>query len=142
MAELKTKVTEESVADYIASIEDEQQKKDCKELLKMMKSITKAKPKLWNHGAVGFGTYKYKGASGRTGEWYMTGFSPRKQNISIMLVSGFGDNKDLLKKLGKHKTGGGCLYVKKLEDIDKKVLEQLIKRNMKKMAELQKAKGL
>lgn len=142
MAELKTKVTEESVKDYIDAIEDVQQKKDCKQLLKLMKTITKAQPKLWSHGAIGFGTYKYKGASGRTGEWYMTGFSPRKQNISIMLVSGFGHNKDLLKKLGKHKTGGGCLYVKKLEDIDTKVLEELIKRNMKKMAELQKARGL
>lgn len=142
MSDLKTKVTEASVKDYIDALKDEQQKKDCKELLKMMKSITKAKPKLWSHGAIGFGTYTYKGASGRTGEWYTTGFSPRKQNISIMLVSGFGHNKDLLEKLGKHKTGGGCLYVKKLEDIDKKVLEQLIRRNIKKMAELQKARGL
>jgi hypothetical protein len=140
MAELKSKKTEESVVKYIDDLKDPQQKEDSKELLKMMKKITKLEPKLWTHGAIGFGTYTYKGAGGRTGEWYLTGFSPRKQNISILLMAGFGHNKDLLKKLGKHKLGGGCLYIKSLKDVDKKVLQELIKTNLVKFREMQKEK--
>jgi hypothetical protein len=137
MAELKTKKTEESVEDYINALKDDQLREDSKVLLKMFQKITKQKPKLWNHGAICFGTYIYKGAGGRTGEWYWTGFSPRKQ-ISILLMAGFGHNKDLLKKLGKHKTGSGCLYINSLEDVDKKVLEELVKVNLKKLKELKK----
>ena len=137
MSDLKTKITEDSVVGFINALKDEQQRKDCKELLKMIKKMTKAQPKLWSHGAIGFGSYTYKGASGRTGEWYITGFSPRKQNISVVLMAGFGHNKDLLKKLGKHKTGAGCLYINSLGEVDKKVLEELIKSNFKKFAEQQ-----
>ena len=141
MSDLKTKKTEVSPEDYISSLKDEQQKKDCNELLKMMKKITKKKPQLWSHGAIGFGTYTYKGASGRTGEWYLTGFSPRKQNISINLMAGFSQSKDLLKKLGKHKTGAGCLYINSLGDVDKRVLERLIADNLKRFETMQKEKA-
>jgi hypothetical protein len=141
MSDLKTKITKDSVEDYIASLPDEQQRKDCSVLLKMMKKVTGEKPKLWSHGAIGFGTYTYKGASGRTGEWYLTGFSPRKQNISIQLLAGFDHNKDLLKKLGKHKTGAGCLYIRSLEDIDKKTLEGLLVNNLKKLMIINKERG-
>ena len=141
MAELKSKKTEDSIEEYINGLKDPQQKEDSKELLKIMKKITKKTPKLWSHGAIGFGTYTYKGASGRTGEWYLTGFSPRKQNISILLMAGFSHNKDLLKKLGKHKLGGGCLYIKSLKDVDKKVLEELIRTNLVKFQEIQKEKA-
>ncbi len=141
MSDLKTKITDDSVEDYIEALKNERQRKDSLVLLKMMKKITKATPRLWSHGAIGFGSYTYKGASGRTGEWYITGFSPRKQNISIVLMAGFGHNKDLLKKLGKHKTGGGCLYINSLEDVDKKILEELIRSNTKKFAEIQKKKS-
>lgn len=142
MAELKTKITADSVEDYLGTLKNEQQRKDALVLLKMMKKLTKdSAPKLWSNGAIGFGSYTYKGASGRTGEWYITGFSPRKQNISIVLMAGFGHNKDLLKKLGKHKLGGGCLYINSLEDVDKKVLEELIKSNIKKFAEIQKKRS-
>jgi hypothetical protein len=141
MSDLKTKKTEASAEEFIDALKDKQQQKDCLYLLKMMKKITKAKPQLWSHGAIGFGSYTYKGASGRTGEWYITGFSPRKQNISIVLMAGFEHNKDLLKKLGKHKTGMGCLYINSLKDIDKKVLEQLMVSNLKKFEEIRKDKG-
>lgn len=141
MSDLKTKITDDSVEDYIEALKNERQRKDSLVLLKMMKKITKATPRLWSHGAIGFGSYTYKGASGRTGEWYITGFSPRKQNISIVLMAGFGHNKDLLKKLGKHKTGGGCLYINSLEDVDKKILEELIRSNIKKFSEIQKKKS-
>jgi hypothetical protein len=130
MSDLKTKVTNQSVEKFIDSISDEQVKKDCWALNKMMKKITKTEPKLWGNHTVGFGTYTYKGASGRTGEWYLTGFAPRKQNISIHIMKGFGD-KALMKKLGKHKTGAGCLYIKTLDDVDVKVLEELVSTSYK-----------
>ena len=133
-AEVKTKKTENSVVDYINNIKHEQQKKDCEVLLKMMKKHTKKEPKLWGTSIIGFGEYAYKGKSGREGTWFTTGFAPRKGNISIYIISGVDNYKPLLKKLGKHKTGVGCLYVNSLEEIDQKVLEELIKENAKKMA--------
>lgn len=135
MAELKSRKTEESVEDYINALKDEQQRKDCEVLLKMMKKLTKKEPKLWSHGTIGFGEYEYKGKSGRSGTWYPTGFAPRKGNISINLSSGLDNHKTLLKKLGKHKAGVGCLYIDSLEGIDKKVIEELVKANMKLMAD-------
>ena len=135
MSDLITKVTEESVEDYISALKDEQQRKDCEVLLKLMKKLTKKEPKLWSHGTIGFGEFKYKGKSGRTGTWYPTGFAPRKGNISINFISGLDNHKALLKKLGKHKTGTGCLYINSLQDIDNKVLGELVKANMKIMAQ-------
>lgn len=132
MAEVKTKKTENSVEDYINTIKHDEQKKDCRVLLKMMKKHTKNDPKLWGKSIVGFGEYAYKGKSGREGTWFQTGFSPRKGNISIYIISGVDNHEALLKKLGKHKTGVGCLYINSLEDIDKKVLEELIRANVKK----------
>jgi hypothetical protein len=142
MAELKSKKTEDSVEDYIAALSNEQQRKDSLDLLKMMKKIMKTEPKLWSQGAIGFGEFKYsqKGKK-QLNSWYLTGFSPRKDNISVMLMAGFGHNQDLLKKLGKHKTGGGCLYIKSLQDVDKKVLEELIKTNLVKFKEVMNEKG-
>ena len=136
--EIKTKVTTNSVEDYLNALKDEAQKKDSFVLLSLFKKITKEEPKLWSHGAIGFGEYTYKSKSGQTGNWYPTGFSPRKQNISILLMGGFDHNQDLLKKLGKHKTGAGCLYINSLADVDKKVLEELIKSNLKRFNEMQK----
>lgn len=134
MYKIKTKKTENSVEDYINAIKDEQQKKDCQLIFKMMKKITKKEPKLWSHGTIGFGEYAYKGKSCE-GTWYPTGFAARKGNISISLISGPDNYKALLKKLGKHKTGAGCLYINSLKDIDTKVLEELIKANVEKMAD-------
>ncbi len=133
MSELKTKVNNASVEKFLNAVVDEQARKDCYEILKIMKQVTKEEPKMWGASIVGFGSYHYKGASGREGDWMLTGFSPRKQNLTLYLMHGFDVHKDLLKKLGKHKTSMGCLYIKKLEDVDKKVLKELVAESVKRM---------
>lgn len=137
-AELKTQVNEASVDAFLDNVRDEEVRKDCFEILKMMKQITKAEPKMWGSSIVGFGSYHYKGKSGREGDWFLTGFSPRKPNISLYLMAGFDAEKDLLEKLGKHKTSMGCLYIKRLDDIDKKILKELITKSVKKLKQLNK----
>ena len=131
--ELKTKVNDASVTKFLNSVDDEQKRKDCFEIMKMMNQATKAEPKMWGSSIVGFGSYHYKGASGREGDWMLTGFSPRKQNLTLYLMGGFNAHTDLLKKLGKHKTSVGCLYIKKLSDVDVNVLKKLISESVKVM---------
>jgi hypothetical protein len=126
MAELKTQVNNASVEKFINSTKDEGKIKDCLVLLDMMKKIFKEEPKMWGSSIVGFGTFHYKGKSGREGDWFVTGFSPRKQNMTVYFSLGFKDLAPLLKKLGKHKTGMGCLYCNKLSDIDIKVLKEML----------------
>lgn len=126
MAENKTKATTASVKSYLSAIEDEARRKDCEALAKLMTKATKQKPKMWGTSIVGFGSYHYKYESGREGDACLTGFSSRKGDISLYLVAGFPGQAELLSKLGKHKMGGGCLYVRKLSDVDRKVLEQLV----------------
>ena len=133
MAEIKTKVNEASVEEFLSKVEDEQKRKDCFEIVKIMKQVTKEEPKMWGASIVGFGSYHYKGASGREGDWMLTGFSPRKQNLTLYLMHGFNVHKDLLKKLGKYKTSMGCLYIKKLDDVDKKVLKELVAESVKRV---------
>jgi hypothetical protein len=137
-AELKTKVNDASVEDFLNSVEDEEKRKACFEVLNMMKQVTKEEPKMWGPSIVGFGSYHYKGASGREGDWFITGLSPRKHNLTLYLMGGLDSHADLLKKLGKHKTGVGCLYIKKLEDVDKKVLKELVVETVKTMKKLSK----
>ncbi|MBE0672468.1 MAG: DUF1801 domain-containing protein [Anaerolineales bacterium] len=131
MAELKTKQTEASVEDFLNNIKDEQVKNDCFEITKMMKRATKSEPKMWGTSIVGFGNVHLKYASGRELDWMKIGFSPRKQNITLYLLSGEDLKNPLLKKLGKYTTGKGCLYIKKLADVDKKVLQELIQASSK-----------
>ena len=126
MAENKTKVTEASVESYFSAIKDEARRRDCEALARLMTKATKQPPKMWGTSIVGFGSYHYKYESGREGDSCLTGFSSRKGDISIYLVAGFPGQEGLLSKLGKHKLGKGCLYVRKLSDVDLKVLEQLI----------------
>ena len=133
MSELKTKVNTASVEKFLNAVPDEQARKDSYEILKIMKQVTKEEPKMWGASIVGFGSYHYKGASGREGDWMLTGFSPRKQNLTLYLMHGFDVHKDLLKKLGKYKTSMGCLYIKKLEDVDKKVLKELVAASVKRV---------
>ena len=129
MAELKTQKTTASVAQFLNAIEDEGQRRDSKELVKVMGSITGDKPKMWGPSIVGFGDLHYRSKSGREGDWFKVGFSPRKQNLTLYLpLADVGEHKALLGRLGKHSTGKSCLYVKKLEDVDQKVLEELIKK--------------
>lgn len=131
MAELKTKVTNASVDQFLQGIRDEKKRADCYEILKIMKKATKAEPKMWGPGIIGFGNYHYKYESGRENDWFITGFSPRVQNLTLYTMGGF--DKELLKQLGKYKTGKGCLYINKLEDVDTKVLNKLIISSVKRL---------
>lgn len=135
-AELKTKVNKASVTTFLNKVKDEATRKDCFEILKIMKQVTKEEPKMWGASIVGFGSYHYKSKSGREGDWMLTGFSPRKQNLTLYLMGGFDTHKDLLKKLGKFATSVGCLYIKKLDDVDKKVLKELVAASVKRMKQL------
>jgi hypothetical protein len=134
MAELKTKATDASVTDFLNSVEDEQKRKDCFEVLKIMRQATKSEPKMWGPSIVGFGDYHYVYESGRENDWFLAGFSPRKQNLTLYIMSGFDRYHELLKKLGKHSTGKGCLYIKRLADIDLKVLKELVESSVKVMS--------
>ena len=136
--ELKTKVNDASVAGFLNSVADESKREDSFEILRLMEEVTKEPPKMWGASIVGFGSYHYKGAGGREGDWMLTGFSPRKQNLTLYLMGGFDKYGDLLQKLGKYKTSVGCLYIKKLEDVDKTVLKELIAENVKTMKALSK----
>jgi hypothetical protein len=132
MAELKTKVTKASVDKFLGGIRDEKKREDCYQILKIMKKATKAEPKMWGPSIIGFGDYRYKYASGRENDWFITGFSPRVQNLTLYMTGGF--DSELLKKLGKYKTGKGCLYINKMEDIDTKVLSELITKSAQKLS--------
>lgn len=126
LAEIKTKPTSSSVDSFIDSISDEQKRKDSHLILKLMEKAMKEKPKMWGSSMIGFGNVRYKSpATGREVDWFKIGFSPRKANLSLYLID-LQRHADALKKLGKHKTGGGCLYINKLGDIDIKVLEKII----------------
>lgn len=131
MAELKTIPTKSSVDKFLKGIKDEQKQADCYEILQLMKKATKAEPRMWGTSIVGFGKYHYVYESGREGDWFITGFSPRKQNLTLYMMGGFDQFEDLMKKLGKHSTGKGCLYINKLEDVDAKVLKELITKSVK-----------
>ena len=126
MAELKTKKTSASVAAYLNAIADKQKRSDCKSVARMMRDATGKRARMWGGSLVGYGSYDYKYASGREGTWFICGFSPRAQNITIYIMPGFSGFKILMNKLGKYKTGKSCLYIKKLEDIDQNVLKDLI----------------
>ena len=126
MAELKTKLTDASVEAFLNTLEDESKRKDAQTILQMMQDVTGEAPRMWGNSIVGFGSYRYKYASGKEGDWMLTGFSPRKQNLTLYIMSGFEINADIMSRLGKHTTGKGCLYIKKLKDVDQTVLRELI----------------
>jgi hypothetical protein len=128
VAENKTKVTKVNPAAFIKQM-DERRRKDCQELVAMMSDITGHSPKMWGTSIVGFGQARYKYASGREGDTLLTGFSPRKQNLVLYLGPGI-ENADLMAKLGKHKTGKGCLYLNKLDDVDRKVLRAIVEESV------------
>jgi hypothetical protein len=131
MAELKTRATKASVDTFLQGIKDEKRRQDCYAISKIMEKVTKAEPKMWGTSIVGFGDHHYVYESGREGDWFITGFSPRAQNLTLYTMGSF--DSELLKKLGKYKTGKGCLYINKLEDVDVKVLQELIGTSVKKV---------
>lgn len=131
MAELKTKVNDESVMAFLSGVSDEKRRQDCLAILQLMKDSTKAEPKMWGSSIVGFGSYHYKGVSGREGDWFVVGFSPRKQNLTLYVMTDFEECQDLLAKLGKHTSGKSCLYINSLDQIDRSVLKKLLARAVK-----------
>ena len=126
MAELKTKPTDQSVVEFLNAIPGEKKRRDSFAIVELMKEVTGLEPKMWGTSIVGLGSYHYKYASGHEGDAPLTGFSPRKQNLTLYLHIGFDRNRELLGRLGKFTTGKGCLYIKKLEDVDLPTLKQLI----------------
>jgi len=126
MSDLKTKPHKASVSAFLNAVENETRKRDAKVINKMMTRISGEKPTMWGPTLVGFGSHHYKYASGREGDWIITGFSPRKSAMSLYILPGYGEFDDIMARLGKHKTGKACLYINKLEDVDMTVLEELI----------------
>jgi hypothetical protein len=130
MSDPKTQPTGQSVESFLESVPDERQRQDCREVIELMRAVTGAEPRMWGSSIVGFGSYRYRYASGREGDWPLTGFSPRKQNLTLYLSYGFDQNGDLLQRLGKHKVGKSCLYIKRLSDVDPAALRELLERSV------------
>ena len=135
MAELKTKPNDQSVEAFLSQVEDERKRQDCYTILAIMRQVTESEAKMWGDSIVGFGSYHYRYASGREGDWFLTGFSPRKQNLTLYIMSGFSGYDSLLAGLGKYKTGKSCLYIKKIEDIDTETLKELVRQSVVHVAE-------
>jgi hypothetical protein len=133
MAQLKTQKTNASVPAFLKSIADDDRRKDCQTLVRIMKRAVGAEPKMWGSSIVGFGHYHYKYASGRENDWFLAGFSPRKQDLTLYIMAGFDRYDALMAKLGKHRTGKSCLYLKRLADVDVAVLEDLISTSVEHM---------
>ena len=131
MAEAKTKPTDQSVASFIKKIPDPQTREDCFAIAKLMKEATRSEPQMWGGAIVGFGTRRIQYAGGREADWPLIAFSPRKQNLTLYVMSGSGSHTELLEKLGKHKVAGSCLHIKRLSDIDLPTLKKLIRESVK-----------
>jgi len=133
MSELKTKPNDQSVEEYLTRVDDDKKRQDSTTILALMKEVTGAEPRMWGDSIIGFGSYHYKYASGREGDWFLTGFAPRKRNLTLYIMSGFSEYDDLLGRLGKFKTGKSCLYINKLEDIDLSTLRELDEKSVRHM---------
>ncbi len=133
MATMKTIKNEDSVSAFIENVEDERKREDCRTLIKIMGQITGSQAAMWGSSIVGFGSYHYRYTSSREGDFFLTGFSPRKQNLTVYVMPGFSQYDSLMQKLGKHKVGKSCLYMKKLEDVDIRILTRLIDESVQEM---------
>jgi hypothetical protein len=134
VAKLKTQPNDQDVVTFLNGIADEKKRRDCFAILNLMKDFTQAEPVMWGDSIVGFGSYHYCYESGREGDWFLTGFSPRKQNLTLYIMSGFDQYDALLGNLGKHTTGKACLYIKRLDDIDLPTLKELVRGSVEHMA--------
>ena len=141
MAEAKTKPTNQSVEEFINKIPEPEKRADCLAIAKIMEEITGEKPKMWGPSIIGFGSYHYKYASGREGDWPASAFSPRKKDLTVYLMMGFEKHHDLMNKLGKHSTGKSCLYIKRLSDVHVPTLKKLIKTSLKELKDYTKAQA-
>ncbi len=133
MTELKTKPTIKSVEQFLKKVENPTKKEDSFKILELMKEVTNEEPIMWGESIVGFGSYHYKYASGREGDWPLVGFSPRKQNLTLYIMSGFDKYEEILENLGKFKTGKSCLYINKLKDVNMRSLKELLSESVKHM---------
>ena len=136
MAELKTKATSASVDKFLAGVKDKQRREDCLTVAKLMQQVTKAPPKMWGSSIVGFGDYTYHYESGREMDWFLIGFSPRKEALTLYLMPGSSKFAAALENLGKYKTGKACLYIKSLEDVDQAALKTLVQESVKRVKEI------
>lgn len=130
MPENKTKPTDASVSEFLASVDNDQKRLDTQSIVDMMHDVTGYEAKMWGSSIIGFGSYSYKYRSGHSGEWSVVGVSPRKRTITLYIMPGFSQMEDLLSKLGKHKTAKSCLYINKLSDVDPEVLREIIARSV------------
>ncbi len=135
MAELKTKPTKNSPANYIDSVQDSQKRADSLKLLNLITEWTNLQPEMWGASIIGYGKVHYKYASGREGDWMAVGFAPRKLNLTVYIMSGFEGFEDLLEKLGPHRLGKSCLYIKDLESIDLEILKKIVQKSVKSITE-------
>ena len=135
MAELKTQKNDGDVKAFLDGVEHDKRRTDSFKVLALMEEVTGEEPKMWGDSIIGFGSYHYKYASGREADWFLTGFSPRKQSLTLYIMSGFDEYDALMAKLGKFKTGKSCLYINKLEDVDEAVLRELVQKSAKHMAD-------
>ncbi len=133
MAELKTRATEIQVADFIAAVPDAPRRADAEAVCAMMARLTGAPPKMWGPSIIGFDSYAYRYDSGRTGEMCRIGFSPRKAELVLYVLDGNADQSEVLGRLGRHRTGKGCLYIKRLADVDADVLEEIVRAKIARM---------
>jgi len=136
MAELKTKPSKRSVREFLQTIDDLQRRQDCGVVAALMRRATGKRAALWGENIVGFGRYHYQHANGQQASWFVTGFSPRKRDLAIYIMPGFSKYGALMKRLGKHRTGKSCLYVKRLSDIDTTILAELIERSVRDMSRM------
>jgi hypothetical protein len=141
MTELKTRVNKASVTRFLDSISDDAQRTDSYSIVEMLRTATKAEPKMWGSSIVGFDSYHYVGKSGREGDWLLAGMSPRKQTLTLYMLGGWDHNAELLAKLGKHSLGKGCLYIKRLDDVSLSVLKRLIADSLKRAKTLAQAEA-
>ncbi|MDX1569723.1 MAG: DUF1801 domain-containing protein [Xanthomonadales bacterium] len=135
MTEAKTRPTDSDVQAFLESVADEHRRNDAKQVCELMGEVSGEAPRMWGSSIVGFGRYHYRYESGREGDWFLTGFSPRKQALTLYVMGGFPRHEELMKQLGKYKTGKSCLYVKRLSDVDMAVLRQLIRDSVAYMRE-------
>ena len=135
MAELKTRMTDASVEAFLGAVENERRRSDARTVMAIMGRVTGETPKMWGPSLIGFGRYHYRYASGREGDWFVTGLSPRKQALTVYIMPGFDGYPDLMGRLGKYRTGKSCLYINALDDVDMAVLEDLIRLSVSSMRE-------
>jgi hypothetical protein len=142
MTENSTKVTNENVDAFLNDVADVERRADCMRVLELMRRVTGARPELWGRGMVGFGRYHYHYESGREGDWFVTGFAPRKNDLTLYIMAGFERYEPLMQRLGKHRTGKSCLYIRRLSDVNEDILAELVAESMKHMAATYPVSGL